>query len=99
MRTSVESLRHAVSVGAVAGVVVLYVTAVGIVLAFAERNMITDVLTLGRLMLAIPPLAGGYMVAARPGSLANRLASGLVAGAVAGLMLAAGILLSRSCSS
>ena len=96
MRTSVESLRHAVSVGAVAGVVVLYVTAVGIVLAFAERNMITDVLTLGRLMLAIPPLAGGYMVAARPGSLANRLASGLVAGAVAGLMLAAGILFANA---
>jgi branched-chain amino acid transport system permease protein len=79
-------------VGAVAGVIVLYLIAVGIVLAFAERNLITGFVTLGRLMLSIPPLAAGYMIAGRPGPLLSRLAAGLLAGAVSGLILAPALL-------
>jgi len=85
-------LRRAVSVGAIAGVLMLYLTAVGIVLAFAERNVITGVVTLGRLMLAIPPLAAGYVIAGRPGPLATRLGAGLLSGAVSGLILAPALL-------
>lgn len=90
--TAPDWLRRAAAAGAIAGVVVLYLTTVGIVLAFAERNTITGVLTLGRLMLMLPPLAAGYMVAARPAAAASRLASGLLAGAVSGVILAAGLL-------
>ena len=60
MPAAFGSWRRAVAVGAVAGVIVLYLIAVGIVLAFAERNLITGFVTLGRLMLSIPPLAAGY---------------------------------------
>jgi branched-chain amino acid transport system permease protein len=86
------SWRRAVAVGAVAGVIVLYLIAVGIVLAFAERNLITGLVTLGRLMLSIPPLAAGYMIASRPGPIPSRLAAGLLAGAVSGLILAPALL-------
>ena len=73
MTSPLGILRRAVSVGAIAGVVVLYLTTVGIVLAFAERNVITGLVTLGRLMLCIPPLAAGYMIAGRSESTASRL--------------------------
>lgn len=92
MSSPLGILRRAVSVGAIAGVVVLYLTTVGIVLAFAERNVITGLVTLGRLMLAIPPLAAGYMIAGRSESAASRLGAGLVSGAVSGLILGAGLL-------
>jgi branched-chain amino acid transport system permease protein len=84
-------LRSAVTVGLIAGAIVIYLTAVGIVLAFAERNTVTGVVTLGRLMLAIPPLVAGY-VAARPGQLAGKLVNGLVAGAVSGAVVAVAFL-------
>jgi branched-chain amino acid transport system permease protein len=92
MNTRADGLRRTATVGAIAGVVVLYLTTVGIVLAFAERNTITGVLTLGRLMLILPPLAAGYVVAARPAAAVNRLASGLLAGAASGVILAAALL-------
>src|SRR5688500_12310858 len=84
-------LRSAVVIGLIAGAIVIYLTAIGIVLVFAERNTITGVLTLGRLMLAIPPLVAGY-VAAKRGRLAGQLINGLVAGAVSGGVLAAAFL-------
>jgi len=87
-----SQLRYAVRSGLISGVIVLYLVAVGIVLAFAERNTITGVVTLGRLMLFIPPLAFGYVVAARGTRLGERLASGLLVGLASGLMLALSLL-------
>ena len=92
MRTTSGQLRAAGRAGAIAGIVVIYLVTVGIVLAFAERNTITGVVTLGRLMLMLPPLAAGYLSAGRQGSTTVRLGSGLLAGAISGLMLAAGLL-------
>jgi branched-chain amino acid transport system permease protein len=86
-----EDLRRAASAGLVAGAVLLYLTAVGIVLAFAERNTVTGVVTFGRLMLAAGPLVAGY-VTARRGPLAGKVITGLVAGAVTGVVLAAALL-------
>jgi branched-chain amino acid transport system permease protein len=84
-------LRSAAVIGLIAGAVVLYLTAVGIVLAFAERNTVTGVLTLGRLMLAIPPLAAGF-VAAKRGELPIQLVGGLIAGASSGVVIAVAFL-------
>jgi branched-chain amino acid transport system permease protein len=75
--------------GFISGMLVLYLISVGIVLAFAERNTITGVVTLGRLMLITPPLAIGWYVAGRPGSRLERLIGGLVVGLVSGLIVAA----------
>ncbi|HTE66307.1 MAG TPA: hypothetical protein VK736_08615, partial [Candidatus Binatia bacterium] len=80
--------RRALIVGLVAGAVVIYLTTVGIVLAFAERSFLTDVTSIGRLILAIPPLAAGYVIGSRSGSVGARLAAGLLAGAISGAVLA-----------
>ena len=75
--------------GLIAGVIVIYLCLVGIVGAFAERNVVTNVFTLGRVMLAIPPLIVGYLAAGRlqHRSIAGRLVAGGLAGAVGGAML------------
>ena len=81
-------LRRALWFGFIAGVIGLYLITVGIVLAFAERNTITGVVTLGRLMLVVPPVALGFVTAAQGSGTARRLGAGLVTGLVSGLMLA-----------
>jgi branched-chain amino acid transport system permease protein len=70
----------------------IYLVAVGIASAFADREVVTGYLTLGRLMLALPPLAIGYMVAARPLPNAQRILHALVAGLAAGALFAAAFL-------
>ena len=88
MAASGSIWRRALIVGLVAGAVVIYLTTVGIVLAFAERSFLTDVTSIGRLILAIPPLAAGYVIGSRSGSVGARLAAGLLAGAISGAVLA-----------
>ncbi len=55
-------LRKTMKLGLIAGVVVLSVSAIGMVETFDERDIITGVLTLGQLLLYLPPLIAGYMV-------------------------------------
>lgn len=92
MIASGSTLRRILGIGALAGVLMLYLTAVGLVLAFSERNTITGLVTFGRLMLAVPPLAAGYVIAAREGTPIARLSAGLLVGAIGGVMIAAGFL-------
>lgn len=96
MTTTRGLLRRTLAIGGLAGTVMLYLTAVGLVLAFSERSTITGLLTFGRLMLAVPPLAAGYMVAGRGGAPVGRLAAGLLAGVIGGVMLAAALLFASS---
>ena len=92
MSGNATMLRRALATGGIVGAVMLYLTTVGLVLAFSEREVITDVVTLGRLMLVVPPLAAGYMLAGRVGSWSWRVIGGVLAGAVAGAMLGAFLL-------
>lgn len=92
MTTPSGLLRRALAIGGLAGLLMLYLTAVGLVLAFSERNTITELVTFGRLMLAVPPIVAGYVIAGRGGAPIGRLAAGLLAGAVSGIMLAAALL-------
>ncbi|MEK6191402.1 MAG: branched-chain amino acid ABC transporter permease [Chloroflexota bacterium] len=91
-------LRPAVSAGLVGGVVMLYLAAVGLVQAFLEREVITGYLTLGRLMLAVPPLILGYWIAGRTETAPRQVVSGLVAGTAAGALFAAGFLVASALS-
>ncbi len=93
-RTSV--LRRAIWFGFISGAIVVYLIAVGIVLAFAERNTITGVVTLGRLMLIAPPLGLSYMTAGKVTGTGPRLAAGLVLGIVSGAILGLGLLFASS---
>jgi branched-chain amino acid transport system permease protein len=86
------TLRNAVSAGLIAGTVMIYLVAVGIASAFADREVVTGYLTLGRLMLALPPLAIGYMVAGRPPPNSQRILHALVTGLAAGALFAAAFL-------
>jgi branched-chain amino acid transport system permease protein len=89
-----RELRNAVTLGLIGGAALIYLCLVGLVDAFAERNVITGVLTLGRVMLMLPPLAIGYLAGRRlqNASLAGRMSMGALAGAVAGAILGLGLL-------
>ena len=89
-----RELRNAVTLGLIGGAALIYLCLVGLVDAFAERNVITGVVTLGRVMLMLPPLAVGYVAARRlqRPSLGGRVATGALAGAVAGALLGLGLL-------
>lgn len=81
--------RGVAGIGLIGGVVIVYLTAVGMVESFQALNVLTDVLALGRAMVIITLLVVGYSAArrlTRQGHVAQgpRLSGGLVAGAVAG---------------
>ena len=93
-----REVRNAVLLGLIGGAGLIYLCVVGIVAAFADRNVITGALTLGRIMLMVPPLTVGFLAGrrlVRP-TLPGRLLAGAVAGAVAGAILGLGLLLASS---
>jgi branched-chain amino acid transport system permease protein len=92
------TLRRAGSGGLIAGVVMLYLAAVGIVEAFADREVITGYVTLGRLMLGLPPLMVGYWLAGRTQGAGRNVLTGLLAGATAGALFGAGFLVATALS-
>jgi branched-chain amino acid transport system permease protein len=53
--------RNNIRIGLILGVVVLVASAIGMVQKFDERSLIVGVLTLGQLLLYIPPLYGGFL--------------------------------------
>ncbi|MDX1413447.1 MAG: hypothetical protein R3293_04600 [Candidatus Promineifilaceae bacterium] len=55
-----ENLRRAINAGIMAGIVAVSVSAIGMVEAFDERDVITNILTLGQVLLFSTPLIGGY---------------------------------------
>jgi branched-chain amino acid transport system permease protein len=76
----------------------VYLVAVGLASAFARREVVTGFLSLGHLMLAIPPLAVGYIVAGRPLPTSRRLAHALAVGLAAGVLFAAAFLAAEALS-
>ena len=85
-------LRRAIAAGLVIGIVMLYLAGVGLIGAFADRQVVTEYLSLGRLMLLAPLVLGGYGMARQAGSVARRLTIGAAAGGFGGGVFAFGIL-------
>jgi branched-chain amino acid transport system permease protein len=85
-------LRRAAVAGLVVGLIMWYLSGVGLIGAFADREVVTEYLSLGQLMLLAPLLLGGYAVARQAGSVVQRLTTGAAAGAVGGGVFALGIL-------
>jgi branched-chain amino acid transport system permease protein len=88
-----------VRAGLIGGVVVLYLALVGMIERFQDRDVITNVIGLGTLLILIGLAGTGYMASRppkpRPGQqpvAANPALKGLVAGAVAGALTGAVIL-------
>ncbi|HEY7605377.1 MAG TPA: branched-chain amino acid ABC transporter permease [Actinomycetota bacterium] len=93
--------RQAVRAGLIGGAALVYVALTGMVEKFDSRNLIGSFLTLGNLLIALPPLLSGYL-ATRPRvvggqreALAPRgaVTAGLLSGAIVGGVTAAGVAL------
>ena len=79
-------LRKTAKLGLIAGIVILSVSAIGMVETFDERDIITGVLTLGQLLLYSAPLIVGYMVWDKKENVSKGII--LTRGAIAGFLSA-----------
>lgn len=99
--TRVVSIARAVPVGLVAGVIAVFVSANGMVWAFSGRDVLGP-LSLGTVLLLIMPLVAGYLAGRTPPAIEGfevpragwrNVAAGLLAGLLAGVVMAAFVLL------
>lgn len=88
-----QSWRRVLAVGAIAGIVAIYLCIVGIVPAFGDRPLV-DQASLGQAFLVMTGLAAGYLAVSRaPVGVGPGLVAGGLAGLIAGAMLAAFLIL------
>jgi branched-chain amino acid transport system permease protein len=86
--------------GLLVGVSIVYLCLVGMVGKFNDINLVEDKLTLGKLLVFLPPIIGGLLLArprvregtARSVSPGEAAMSGAVAGAIGGAMTGLGVL-------
>ena len=99
--TGSELNRRAVRIGLIGAVALIYLALVGMIEKFDTRNLIGSFLTLGNLLMVLPPLLTGYL-ATRPRLVGGRretaapaaaISVGLISGAVVGGVVAAGVAL------
>jgi branched-chain amino acid transport system permease protein len=99
--TGSQPNRQAVRAGLIGAVVLVYLALTGMIEKFDTRNLIGSFLTLGNLLVALPPLLTGYL-ATRPRVIGGRrqavpprvtVTAGLLSGAIVGGITAAGIAL------
>ena len=97
--TGSELNTRAVRAGLIGAAALVYLALVGMIQKFDSRNLIGDFLTLGNLLMALPPLLTGYL-AIRPRLIGGKreatvpraaLVGGLISGAVVGAITAAGV--------
>ncbi len=84
-------LRNAVRMGLLVGVITLCVSAIGMVEVFDQRDLITDVFTLGQMLLFSAPLIAGFYATKHDDEQAR--GSDIVSGAVIGLLTAVPLIL------
>ena len=85
---SQSSIGKAVRYGLIAGLVAASVSAIGMVETFNERDIITDILTLGQVLLYSTPIIAGYLAIRTDDDQQLSAGPALVNGVVAGLMTA-----------
>lgn len=84
METKTVDWRYLIRVGLIAGVVALYTSAIGMVVTFSSRSLISDVLNLGQIALFLATILVGYNVGRKraPDVIAT-LRDGVIVGAFA----------------
>ncbi len=82
-----EQLRKTINMGLIVGGIALSLSMIGIIDAFNQRFVITDLLTLGELLLFGMPLVAGFLVSSRlnDSSLGGKLLHGGFAGILSGM--------------
>jgi branched-chain amino acid transport system permease protein len=97
--TASQPLRRAARAGLVGGAAMVYLALSGMIEKFDSRHLVGSLVTLGNLLLALPPLLAGYL-ATRPRVVGGRseqpvprtaVSAGLVSGAVAGAVIVLGV--------
>jgi branched-chain amino acid transport system permease protein len=89
-----DAWRGVLSVGAIAGVVALYLCIVGIVPIFSERPLVGEAVSLGQAFLVLTGIAAGYVAVGRaPSGVGPGLAAGALVGLIAGAFLSVFVLL------
>jgi branched-chain amino acid transport system permease protein len=92
---------RAARAGLIGAVALIYLALVGMIAKFDTRNLIGSFLTLGNLLMALPPLLTGYL-ATRPRLVGGRVeaagpravvTAGLISGSIVGGVTAAGVAL------
>jgi branched-chain amino acid transport system permease protein len=89
---------NGIKVGLVMGAVGVLLALIGMVEAFSQRSVISEVISMGQTLLLLVPLFGGYLGAKRtvrtesPYPMLNGLLAGLVAGGVMSLLILLGSL-------
>jgi branched-chain amino acid transport system permease protein len=83
-----SALRHTVFMGLLFGVIGIYLAAIGLLLMLDERAIVVGVMSLGDATLLALGLGAGLLAARGTDALATRLLRGIVAGAIAGGMVA-----------
>ncbi|MEZ4615022.1 MAG: hypothetical protein R2867_05840 [Caldilineaceae bacterium] len=72
-----RSLPIWISAGLLAGLAIVYTGAVGMIVAFSKREVISDTLTLGQILLFLPVIVASYTVASRTARSECRSSSGV----------------------
>ena len=86
--TGAPLAKTAVRAGLLGGIVLIFLGAVGMIEKFQTRNLVSNVITVSRLLLALPPFVVAYLVV-RPRVIRGKRAevapaAGVMAGAIAG---------------
>ena len=79
-------MKYLIRTGLLTGVALFYMSLVGMVEVFNERDVIVDLITLGQLLVIVPTLVGGYFVSRKIYRETENPTSALVAGGVIGLV-------------
>jgi len=95
--------KRALRTGVIAGTVIIYLALVGMIEKFTASNMIIDIVTLSRVMLALPAFLAGYVASRHrlvraekvPLPVGLSVAAGAAAGAVTGAIAIAGVALAE----
>lgn len=87
--------QDALQYGVIAGIVILYISLVGMIVAFNERYIIAETITLGQMIFFLPPFILGYYGANRAMTSGTGLTLlfSLIIGLVAGVITAAFLVL------
>ena len=84
-----SSISKAVRYGLIAGLVAASVSAIGMVETFNERDIITDILTLGQVLIYSTPIIAGYLAIKTENDQQLSTGPALINGLVAGFITAA----------
>ena len=79
------------NIGLLSGVVIVYTALVGMIEVFSERQIVSGIITLGQLLIFVPPIVAGSFAARRRG--ANSMTRSLLDGAMVGFFSAIPVIL------